>query len=95
MNQADIHKRLEEIEREVKERWINLAASELARCYERIEHLEAELKANRFLRINDVAKMLGVTPRTVWRFIEQGDLQSGKAGGTRLVKKADVLKLIA
>jgi excisionase family DNA binding protein len=44
-----------------------------------------------YLRAGDIARLIGVSERTVRRWIADGTLRSAKIGGTRLVAKAECL----
>jgi excisionase family DNA binding protein len=48
----------------------------------------------RYLRASDVADRLGVSIRTVRRWIADGTLPSTKIAGTRLVAEDDLLRLL-
>ncbi len=43
-----------------------------------------------WLSTADAAKALGITPRTLYRFINQGDLAGGRFGRVIRVKRVDV-----
>lgn len=43
-----------------------------------------------WLSTNDAAQALGITPRTLYRFINQGDLPGYRFGRVIRVKRADI-----
>ena len=47
-----------------------------------------------YLRAPEVAELLGVTERTVRRWIAEGTLRSSKIGGSRLVARADLERVL-
>ena len=46
-----------------------------------------QLKAKEFLSINEVCQLVGISRRTVYRLIEQGDLKKIKVGSRTLIKR--------
>lgn len=48
----------------------------------------------RYMRSRDIARDLGITERTVRRWIACGELPSVRIGGARLVAKADLERLL-
>ena len=46
------------------------------------------LKAKEFLSINEVCQLLGISKRTVYRLIEQGNLNKIKIGSRSLIKRS-------
>lgn len=57
------------------------------------EPIEA-VKAKEFLSINDVCKLIGISRRTVYRLIEQGNLKKIKVGTRTILKRAELDKLL-
>jgi len=54
-----------------------------------IKHQPIEdLKAKDFLNINEVCKLIGISRRTVYRLIEQGELKKIKIGSRTLIKRS-------
>ena len=49
----------------------------------------------RFATVRDTAGLLGVSPRTVWVMLENGELRSVKLRGRRLIPVAAIEELIA
>jgi excisionase family DNA binding protein len=47
-----------------------------------------------YLKARAVAELLGVSERTIRRWIAEGTLPSTRIGGSRLVAKADLERLI-
>ena len=47
-----------------------------------------------YLHVGEIAHLLGISERTVRRWIADGDLPSAKIGGSRLVAKADLERLL-
>lgn len=47
-----------------------------------------QLKAKEFLSINEVCQLVGISRRTVYRLIEQGDLKKTKVGSRTLIKRS-------
>ncbi len=45
-------------------------------------------------RVREVAEMLGIHERTVWRWLREGRMRSVKVGGATLVPAAEVARLI-
>lgn len=52
-----------------------------------------ELKAKPFLSVWEAGKLLGVSRRTIYRMLDRGDLNSGKAGTQTIIKRSDIDKL--
>ena len=50
--------------------------------------------ARSHLRVREIADLLGVSERTVRRWIAIGTLPSNKIGGARFVAKADLERLL-
>jgi excisionase family DNA binding protein len=50
--------------------------------------------ATEYLRARDIARLTGVSLRTVRRWIANQILASGKVGGARLVAKSDLERLL-
>jgi len=48
----------------------------------------------KYLRARQIAEVLGVSVRTVRRWIADGTLSSVKIGGTRVVADTDLLRLL-
>jgi excisionase family DNA binding protein len=48
-----------------------------------------------YLRAPDIARLTGVAPRTVRRWIADGTLPSAKIGGARLVARTDLERLLS
>ena len=62
----------------------------------RIKQLPIEqLKAKEFLSINEVCQLVGISRRTVYRLIEQGDLKKIKVGSRTIIKRAALNKLLS
>jgi excisionase family DNA binding protein len=53
-----------------------------------------QLKAKEFLSINEVCQLVGISRRTVYRLIEQGDLKKIKVGSRTLIKRLALNKLL-
>ena len=49
-----------------------------------------ELKAKPFLSIWEAGKLLGVSRRTIYRMLDRGELNSGKAGTRTIIKRSDI-----
>jgi len=47
-----------------------------------------------YLRAGEIARLVGVSERTVRRWIAEGTLASAKIGGTRLVARAALEQLL-
>lgn len=47
-----------------------------------------------YLRAREIARELGITERTVRRWIASGELPSVRIGGARLVARADLERLL-
>ena len=47
-----------------------------------------------WLSTKAAAELLGITPRTLYRFIDEGDIPGYKFGRVIRIKKADVLEYI-
>ena len=76
----------------------NKAAYKARKRAERVKQSNAEttriknkpiepLKAKEFLSINEVCQLVGISRRTVYRLIEQGDLKKIKVGSRTLIKR--------
>jgi excisionase family DNA binding protein len=53
-----------------------------------------QLKAKEFLSINEVCQLVGISRRTVYRLIEQGELKKIKIGSRTLIKRSALNKLL-
>jgi excisionase family DNA binding protein len=53
-----------------------------------------QLKAKEFLSINEVCQLVGISRRTVYRLIEQGDLKKIKVGSRTLIKRSTLDRLL-
>lgn len=53
------------------------------------------LKAKEYLSINEVCQLLGISRRTVYRMIEQGDLNKIKIGSRTLIKREILNRLLS
>jgi excisionase family DNA binding protein len=49
-----------------------------------------EIKANEFLTIPEVSKLIRISRRTVYRLIEKGELKAGKLGRRTIIKRSDI-----
>lgn len=54
-----------------------------------------QLKAKEFLSINEVCQLVGISRRTVYRLIEQGDLKKIKIGSRTLIKRSALNRLLS
>ena len=54
-----------------------------------------QLRAKEFLSINEVCQLVGISRRTVYRLIEQGDLNKIKVGSRTLIKRTALNKLLS
>ena len=54
-----------------------------------------QLKAKEFLSIKEVCQLVGISRRTVYRLIEQGDLKKIKVGSRTLVKHTALNRLLS
>lgn len=54
-----------------------------------------QLKAKEFLNINEVCQLVGISRRTVYRLIEQGDLKKIKVGSRTIIKRSVLNKLLS
>lgn len=52
-----------------------------------------EIKAKEFLSIADTSKLLGVSPRTLYRMIARKELKVGKAGNRTIIKRSEIDRL--
>ena len=52
------------------------------------------MSGRRFLRARDIAERLGLSERTIRRFIADGTLPAVKIGGARLVAEADLIRAL-
>ncbi len=52
-----------------------------------------ELKAKPFLSISETCKLLGISRRTIYRMIERGELNTGKAGRRTILRRSDLEKI--
>lgn len=53
-----------------------------------------DIKAKEYLNINEVCKLIGISRRTVYRLIEQGDLKKIKVGTRTIIKRSALNRLI-
>ncbi len=53
-----------------------------------------QLKAKEFLSINEVCQLVGISRRTVYRLIEQGDLKKIKIGSRTIIKRTTLNRLL-
>ncbi len=53
-----------------------------------------QLKAKEFLSINEVCQLVGISRRTVYRLIEQGDLNKVKIRSRTIIKRSALNKLL-
>lgn len=49
-----------------------------------------QLKAKEFLSIKEVSQLVGISRRTVYRLIEQGDLKKIKIGSRTIIKRSSI-----
>ncbi len=54
-----------------------------------------QLKAKEFLSINEVCQLVGISRRTVYRLIEQGELKKIKVGSRTLIKRSVLNRLLS
>src|SRR5690606_1208725 len=54
-----------------------------------------QLKAKEFLSIMEVCQLVGISRRTVYRLIEQGDLKKIKVGSRTLIKRSALNRLLS
>jgi excisionase family DNA binding protein len=54
-----------------------------------------QLKAKEFLSINEVCQLVGISRRTVYRMIEQGELNKIKIGSRTLIKRSALNRLLS
>jgi excisionase family DNA binding protein len=54
-----------------------------------------DLKAKPFLSIAETCKLLGISRRTIYRMLERGELNAGKAGRRTIIKNSDIDKLFS
>src|SRR5678815_3235322 len=52
-----------------------------------------EIKAKEFLSIADTSKLLGVSPRTLYRMIGRKELKVGKVGNRTIIKRSEIDRL--
>lgn len=52
-----------------------------------------DLKAKEFLSIADTCKVLGISRRPIYRLLERGEINAGKAGSRTIIKRAELDKL--
>ena len=52
-----------------------------------------EIKAKEFLSIAEASKLLGISPRTLYRMIARNELKIGKAGNRTIIKRSEIDKL--
>lgn len=52
-----------------------------------------DIKAKEYLSISETCALVGVSRWTIWRCINQGDLQAVKLGRRVIIRKADIEKL--
>ena len=53
-----------------------------------------DIKAKEYLNINEVCKLIGISRRTVYRLIEQGDIKKIKIGSRTLIKRSALKRLL-
>ncbi len=53
-----------------------------------------DLKAKEFLNINEVCKLVGISRRTIYRLIEQGELNKIKVGTRTIIKRLELNKYL-
>lgn len=53
-----------------------------------------DIQAREFLNVKDVAQLIGIGTRTVFRLIEQGQLPKIKVGKRTVIKRSDVDRLM-
>lgn len=53
-----------------------------------------QLKAKEFLSINEVCQLIGVSRRTVYRLIEQGDLKKIKVRSRTLIGRTELNRIL-
>lgn len=53
-----------------------------------------DIKIKEFLNINEVSKLIGISKRTIYRIIEQGDLKKFKIRTRTIIKRSDLNKFI-
>ena len=56
--------------------------------------MEVEMSSNIFLTVREAADITKVTAWTVRRWLRSGELKGYKIGGRRLIRKAELLRLI-
>jgi excisionase family DNA binding protein len=59
-----------------------------------VEKLEQELPQKKFFTISEVATFLGVSKKSVRRYINFGKLHAYKVGGVWKVNRADLIKFL-
>jgi len=52
-----------------------------------------EIKTKEFLSIAEASKLLGISPRTLYRMIARNELKIGKAGNRTIIKRSEIDKL--
>ena len=52
-----------------------------------------DLKAKEFLSIADTCKVLGISRRSIYRLLERGEINAGKAGSRTIIKRVELDKL--
>ncbi|MBN2166801.1 MAG: helix-turn-helix domain-containing protein [Marinilabiliaceae bacterium] len=53
-----------------------------------------DIKAKDYLNVNEVCKLIGISRRTVYRLIEQGDIKKIKIGSRTLIKRSALNRLL-
>lgn len=53
-----------------------------------------DLHASRLMTVQEVARMMRVTPRTVQRWIAKGYLQAVKVGGTTRIEHGHLMEIV-
>ncbi len=53
------------------------------------------MSGSKYLRARDIANLLGLTERTIRRWIADRTLPSRKLGGARLVARTDLVRLLS
>lgn len=54
-----------------------------------------EIRAKSYLSISDGSRLLGISRRTIYRMIDRGELNAGKAGSRTLLRREDIDKLFS
>jgi len=59
------------------------------------QYLEVGEEAPDLLRVPQVAERLGVSPKTVWRLVAAGEIESVKIGRARRIAPEDIAAYVA